>query len=222
MPNGYSLRVTIVDERDASFYDAGWENALLTLQNVQCDIVVPLPQQTISVIFQNTVEHCIYMSTPINKRERVAFIGAINGLTPNNLTGQTLAAVESLGVLEGIQGNTVAEILRGILGFAELLGQGSIWRYLSLRLFLPGSDYGAGRGGYSDGGWVLHCGCCGWVGERAEQSQYPDDKSLNIWLYNPEQQNIQSTDLSAARCGRGDEPEPYCWRRIGALGHNDN
>lgn len=113
VPNGYSLRVTIVDERDADFYDAGWENALLTLQNVQCDIVVPLPQQTISVIFQNTVEHCIYMSTPINKRERVAFIGAINGLTPNNLTGQTLAAVESLGVLEGIQGNTVAEILAG-------------------------------------------------------------------------------------------------------------
>jgi hypothetical protein len=113
VPNGFGLRVTIVDARDASFYDAGWINALAALEKVDVDIIVPLPLQTISVIFQNTVTHCITMSNIANKLERVTFIGAINGLTPSNLIGTSLAAVESLGVLEGIHGNTVAEILDG-------------------------------------------------------------------------------------------------------------
>jgi hypothetical protein len=113
VPAGYGLRVTIVDQRDASFYDAGWENALASLETIDIDIVVPLPLETISVIFQNTVLHCETMSNIVNKLERVAFIGAIMGLTPSNLLGQTLAAVESLGVLEGIHGNTVAEVLDG-------------------------------------------------------------------------------------------------------------
>ena len=113
VPNGYGLRVTIVDIRDASFYDAGWVNALAALEKVDVDIIVPLPLETISVIFQNTVTHCITMSNIANKLERVTFIGAINGLTPSNLIGTSLAAVESLGVLEGIHGNTVAEVLAG-------------------------------------------------------------------------------------------------------------
>ena len=41
------------------------------------------------------------------------FIGAIQGLTPDNLSGTTLAAVENIGVLEGIQGETVTDILAG-------------------------------------------------------------------------------------------------------------
>lgn len=113
VPNNYSLRVTVVDERDASFYDAGWELALASLETQECSIVCPLPQQTISIIFQNTVQHCITMSSITYRKERVAFIGAIKGLVPANLTGAELAAVESLGILEGIQGNTVAEILAG-------------------------------------------------------------------------------------------------------------
>jgi hypothetical protein len=113
VPNGYGLRVTIVDARDASFYDAGWINALASLETVDVDIVVPLPNQTISAIFQNTVVHCITQSNILNKHERVALIGAISGLTVDNVLGNTLAAVESLGVLEGIHGNTVTEILNG-------------------------------------------------------------------------------------------------------------
>lgn len=113
VPNGYALRVDLVDARDATFFDAGWINALASLQTVNIDILVPLPNQTISVIFQNARNHCITMSSIVNKMERVLFIGAINGLTPANLTGQTLAAVENIGILEGIQGNTVAEILAG-------------------------------------------------------------------------------------------------------------
>jgi tail sheath protein len=113
VPNNNQLRVTIVDARDAAFFDAGWLNALTALQTQEIDILVPLPNQTISVIFQNALNHCLTMSNELNKRERVLFIGAINGLSPANLTGAQLAAVESIGVLEGIHGNTVAEILAG-------------------------------------------------------------------------------------------------------------
>jgi Phage tail sheath protein. len=113
VPNGYGLRVTIVDSKDATFFDAGWINALASLQKVECDILVPLPKQTISVIFQNALSHCLTMSNIKNKKERVLFIGAINGLTPDNISGITPAAVENIGVLEGIQGETVTDILAG-------------------------------------------------------------------------------------------------------------
>lgn len=113
VPNGQQLRVTIVDSRDAPFYDAGWINALTSLETVECDIVVPLPAQTISVIFQNALSHCLSMSSVRNKKERVLFIGAISGLTPDNLSGNSLAAVENIGLLEGIQGETVTDILSG-------------------------------------------------------------------------------------------------------------
>ena len=113
VPNGYALRVSIVDTRDATFYDAGWLAALTSLESVECDILVPLPKQTISVIFQNALSHCLTMSNIRNKKERVLFIGAISGLTPDNLTGAKLAAVEDIGVLEGIQGETVTDVLAG-------------------------------------------------------------------------------------------------------------
>lgn len=113
VPNGNSLRVTIVDVQDAPFFDAGWVNALASLETQEIDILVTLPTATYSVIFQNALSHCIEMSNLVNRKERVLFLGAINGLTPANLTGAQLAAVENIGVLEGIQGNTVAEILAG-------------------------------------------------------------------------------------------------------------
>jgi hypothetical protein len=113
VPMGYGLRVTIVDEKEASFYDAGWINALASLEVVECDILVPLPKQTISVIFQNALSHCKSMSNIRNKKERVLFIGAINGLLPENLIGTKPAAVEDIGTLEGIQGETITDVLAG-------------------------------------------------------------------------------------------------------------
>lgn len=113
VPNGYGLRVTIVDTKDADFYDAGWINALESLEKVECDIVVPLPKQTISVIFQNALSHCLTMSNIRNKKERVLFAGAINGLLPDHVTGVKPAAVEDIGILEGIQGGSVTDILAG-------------------------------------------------------------------------------------------------------------
>lgn len=111
VPNGNQLRVTIVDQRDAPFYDAGWVNALAALETVEIDILVTLPNQTISVIFQNALSHCITMSDILNRKERVLFLGAINGLTPANLTGAQLAAVEDLGPLEGIPNNNITSTL---------------------------------------------------------------------------------------------------------------
>jgi hypothetical protein len=113
VPAGYGLRVTLIDTKEASFYDAGWLNALASLEKVECDILVPLPRQTISVIFQNALNHCKAMSNIRNKKERVLFAGAISGLTPDNLTGAKPAAVENIGILEGIQGDNITEVLSG-------------------------------------------------------------------------------------------------------------
>lgn len=115
VPNGNTLRITYVDSRDAPFYDAGWINALAALETQQIDILVTLPQSTISVIFQNALNHCLTMSSIANKKERVLFMGAINGLTPANLTGAQLAAVEQLGVFEGLPNNDIPTLLAGEL-----------------------------------------------------------------------------------------------------------
>jgi len=113
VPDGNSLRITLIDDRDADFYDAGWVASLDKLETIELDILVPLPSQTISVIFQNFLNHCLTMSNLRNKKERVLFTGSIQGLTPENLTGAEPAAVEDIGILEGIQGDTVAEVLDG-------------------------------------------------------------------------------------------------------------
>ena len=113
VPNLNKLRITIVDSRDAAFFDAGWINALASLETQEIDILVALPNQTISVIFQNALNHCLTMSSIVNRRERVLFLGAINGLTPANLTGAQLAAVEQLGAIEGIPDNDIANLLPG-------------------------------------------------------------------------------------------------------------
>jgi len=113
VPAGQSLRTTLIDDRDADFFDAGWLGTLAKLETVEVDIVVPLPKQTISAIFQNTLAHCRTMSNIKNKRERVLFCGGIRGLTPDNVRGSKLAAVEDIGVLEGIQGDDINEILSG-------------------------------------------------------------------------------------------------------------
>jgi len=110
---GERLRSTIVDFKDADFFDAGWLAAYDAAERIDIDMVVPLPSQTISAIFQNGKVHVTNMSTSQNKRERVLMIGAISGLTPENVIGTEPAAVEDLGVLEGIQGDDVDEILAG-------------------------------------------------------------------------------------------------------------
>jgi hypothetical protein len=110
---GKSLRCTLVDARDADFFDAGWIEAYEAAETINIDMVVPLPSQTISAIFQNGKVHVETQSNIRNKHERVLFIGAIQGLTPDNVIGNRPAAVENIGILEGIQGDDVSEILDG-------------------------------------------------------------------------------------------------------------
>lgn len=110
---GEQLRATVVDTKDADFFDAGWLEAYEAAEKIEVDMVVPLPSQTISAIFQNGKVHVETMSNIRNKKERILMIGAIQGLEPENITGQEDAAVEDIGILEGIQGDDVAEILAG-------------------------------------------------------------------------------------------------------------
>lgn len=108
-----SLRGTVVDTRDADFFDAGWLEAYDAAERIEVDMVVPLPSQTISVITQNGKVHVETMSNVRNKKERIMFTGGIAGLTPNNVIGTEDAAVEDIGILEGIQGDDISEILAG-------------------------------------------------------------------------------------------------------------
>lgn len=110
---GSMVRATVVDVKDATFFDVGWDSAYESLERIECDIVVPLPLQTKSAIFQAGRIHVETMSNIRNRKERVLFIGAISGLTPDNVIGTDEAAVEDIGILEGIQGDDVSEILAG-------------------------------------------------------------------------------------------------------------
>jgi hypothetical protein len=110
---GEALRCTVVDTKDADFFDAGWVDAFEAAEKIEIDIVVPLPTQTISAITQNAKVHCETMSNIVNKKERILLTGAISGLAPDNVLGNTNTAVEDIGVLEGIQGDDVSEILAG-------------------------------------------------------------------------------------------------------------
>ncbi len=110
---GQSLRATVIDQRDATFFDAGWVAAYDAAEAIDVDMVVPLPRQTISAIFMNGKTHVTSQSTIKNKHERLLFIGAIQGLEPDHVIGTLDTAVEDIGVLEGIQGDSVTEILAG-------------------------------------------------------------------------------------------------------------
>lgn len=110
---GESLRATVVDTKDADFFDAGWLEAYESAEKIDVNMVVPLPSQTISAIFQNGKVHVETMSNIRLRKERILFVGAIAGLEPENIIGTTNAAVEDIGVLEGIQGDSATEILAG-------------------------------------------------------------------------------------------------------------
>jgi hypothetical protein len=103
----------VIDAKDASFYDAGWAKALEKLETIELDILTPLPTVTKSAIIQSCMSHCLNMSRIKNRHERVLITGAIQGLLPANVTGVEPAAVEDIGVLEGIQGDDPLEILAG-------------------------------------------------------------------------------------------------------------
>jgi hypothetical protein len=107
------VKASYIDQKDAAFFDSNWAAALDALEAEDCQIVVPLPNAAYSAIQQATIAHCESMSSTLNQKERVAFVGAVNGVTAEAVTGLTEVAVEDIGVLEGIQGDSVEEVLAG-------------------------------------------------------------------------------------------------------------
>lgn len=110
---GDGIRISYVDENDADFFDTNWFNALESLESLPANIIVPLPNQAISSVFRATVNHCENMSSVANRLERMAFIGAQRGVTPEALIGFEEIAVEDIGIIEGIQGDDPEEVLSG-------------------------------------------------------------------------------------------------------------
>lgn len=110
---GDGLRISYIDADDADFYDNTWSAAYDTLETVDCQIVVPLPDQAFSSIQQAGRVHVELMSTTANQRERVLMIGAQAGVTSDALLGRELIAVEDIGIIEGIQGDDPEEVLAG-------------------------------------------------------------------------------------------------------------
>lgn len=107
------IRVSYIDVDDADFFDNNWAAAYETLEAVDCQIVVPLPNCCYSAIQQAGRSHVELMSNTANQRERVLLIGAQQGVTNAALAGRTLVAAEDIGVIEGIQGDDAEEILAG-------------------------------------------------------------------------------------------------------------
>ena len=107
------IRVTYIDHNDADFYDANWGAAYEKLESVNAQIIVPLPDTTFSAVQQAGRTHVELMSNTANQRERVLLIGAQPGVTAAALTGDELVAVEDIGVIEGIQGDSAEEVLAG-------------------------------------------------------------------------------------------------------------
>lgn len=110
---GDGVRITYVDTLDAPFFDPNWLLAYESLEAFDVQMVCPLPSMTISAIFQAGVTHCESQSYIQNQHERVLLIGAITGITPDALLGNTKVAVEDIGILEGIQGASAADVLAG-------------------------------------------------------------------------------------------------------------
>lgn len=161
------LRVTYIDQKDADFFDPNWSEVLDSLETQDVQIVVPLPAQTISAIQQAFKVHVEKMSTTYYKRERLLFTGALQGLTTANVLGTSLAAVEDIGLLEGIQGESAEDILEGNIedladyGVADNFGTSFRVVYFypdeiiavvgGERTTLPGFYMGAAGGGFFAG-----------------------------------------------------------------------
>lgn len=110
---GKGLRIEYVDSKDADFFDQNWNAAFEQLETIEVQYVVPVPSATYSNIFATGKVHVEKMSQIVNAKERILLIGSFPGLTPNNLIGRDLAAVENIGILEGIQGDDPEEVLAG-------------------------------------------------------------------------------------------------------------
>ena len=110
---GDGLRITYIDEDDADFFDTNWALAYDTLEAVDAQMIVPLPDQNFSAIQKAGLNHVELMSNTANQKERMLLIGAMQGVTADALIGRELVAAEDIGVIEGVQGDDPEEALAG-------------------------------------------------------------------------------------------------------------
>jgi len=130
--DGQGLSVKVVSAQSATFFDPDWTKAFTSLEKVDCDVVVALPNATITNIFQANIQHCAKMSGIRYRKERLPIIGAIQGLLVDNVTGSpaTSVAVEDIGRLEGIQGNisNVIHVAEDLSNYSISDSYGSLYR----------------------------------------------------------------------------------------------
>lgn len=110
---GDGIKISYIDEIDSHFFDSNWFDAFESLEREDCQIVVPLPEQNRSGVFRSAITHVNTMSSITIQKERVALIGAQQGVTAEALIGLEEVAVEDIGILEGIQGDDPEEVLDG-------------------------------------------------------------------------------------------------------------
>ena len=122
--DGEGFRVSYVSVDDADFVDPQWSLAATALESVDTYWICPLPDAHVAAVQHTFKLHVDTMSSTPYRKERQLVTGAFSvlnddgeyvGLTPENLyAGEThLAAMEDIGIIEGIQGDTEAEILAG-------------------------------------------------------------------------------------------------------------
>lgn len=113
MQLGDGIKISYVDEVDSDFFDTNWFEAFEAIEAEDCQMVIPLPLQNRGGIFRAAVQHVETMSTITIQKERITMFGAQQGVTVNALLGLEEIAVEDIGVLEGIQGDSPEEVLDG-------------------------------------------------------------------------------------------------------------
>jgi len=164
---GKGLRVEYITTDDFDFFDTYWSEAYTSLEKVDTQFVVPLPDSTYSNIFSAGKTHVEKMSQPVNAKERMLIVGSFVGLNPDNIIGRTNAAIENLGILEGIQGDDPEEVLAGniedLTNYSVPLAYGDSFRTVWLHpdsivrnidgtnTTLPGFYMAAALGGFLSG-----------------------------------------------------------------------
>ena len=113
LDEGQGLKIIYIDEKDANYFDAYWSSALENLETVDLYMIAPLPQLAYNSVFRSVLAHVESMSSTLNRHERIMLFGAIPDVTIDALMGRELVAVEDIGVIEGVQGDDVEEVLNG-------------------------------------------------------------------------------------------------------------
>jgi len=125
LKEGEGIALHFVDEDDAEFVDADWSESAKALESTSAYWIVPLPDAHFSMVQQTFKTHVETMSATANRRERQLLTGAfynVNSdgtelaLKPVNLYDGSAhpVAIEDIGVLEGIQGDSVADKSSGL------------------------------------------------------------------------------------------------------------